>query len=118
MNWPPDRFGDNRWNQCLDALIAAWNRAGPDATLGALRDLELAPAAGDRPVPRQYRAAAPGVLKDKPSGTCPGCGEVILLRGNGLVRSHRLSAFGGSAGCDGSGQPPAEDAATGEEPAA
>ncbi len=41
MNWPPDRFGDPRWNQCLDALIAAWNHAGPDATLGALRDLEL-----------------------------------------------------------------------------
>ena len=41
MNWPPDRHNDNRWNQCLDALIAAWNRVGPDATLGALRDLEL-----------------------------------------------------------------------------
>ena len=42
MSWPPDRHGDNRWNQCLDALIAAWTIAGPDATLGALRDLELA----------------------------------------------------------------------------
>ena len=41
MNWPPDRHGDNRWNQCLDALIAAWTIAGPDATLAALRDLEL-----------------------------------------------------------------------------
>ena len=41
MNWPPDRHGDPRWNACLDALIAAWNRAGPDVTLGALRDLEL-----------------------------------------------------------------------------
>ncbi len=41
MTATTDRTGDNRWNQCLDALIAAWNRAGPDATLGALRDLEL-----------------------------------------------------------------------------
>jgi hypothetical protein len=38
---PESRHGDNRWNQCLDALIAAWNRAGPDATLAALRELEL-----------------------------------------------------------------------------
>ena len=43
MNWPADRHGDNRWNRCLDALIAAWNRAGPDATLGALTALELSP---------------------------------------------------------------------------
>ena len=42
MNYPPDRHGDPRWNQCLDALIAAWTIAGPDATLAALRDLELA----------------------------------------------------------------------------
>jgi hypothetical protein len=42
MNWPADRAGDNRWNQCLDALIAAWNRVGPDATLDALTALELA----------------------------------------------------------------------------
>ena len=42
MKYPPDRHNDNRWNQCLDALIAAWNLAGPDATLAALRDLELA----------------------------------------------------------------------------
>ena len=41
MNYPPDRFGDNRWNRCLDALIAAWNHAGPDATLEALTALEL-----------------------------------------------------------------------------
>ena len=40
-NWPPDRHGDNRGYQCLDALVAAWNRAGPDATLEALTALEL-----------------------------------------------------------------------------
>ncbi len=33
MNYPPDRHGDNRWNQCLDALTEAWDRAGPDRTL-------------------------------------------------------------------------------------
>jgi hypothetical protein len=42
-----DRLGDNRWNQCMDALVAAWNHAGPDATLEALTALELAPAAGE-----------------------------------------------------------------------
>ena len=42
--WHPDRHNDNRWNQCLDALIAAWNRAGPDAALEALTALELTPA--------------------------------------------------------------------------
>ena len=46
MNWPPDRFNDNRWNRCLDALISAWNHAGPDATLEALTALELGPADG------------------------------------------------------------------------
>ena len=45
MTATADRLGDNRWNQCQDALIAAWNRVGPDATLGALRDLELAESA-------------------------------------------------------------------------
>ena len=40
---PADRHGDNRWNRALDALIAAWNRAGPDATLEALTALELTP---------------------------------------------------------------------------
>ena len=51
MNYPPDRHGDNRWNACLDALIAAWNSAGPDVTLGALRDLELGEdaATGEEP---------------------------------------------------------------------
>ncbi len=33
MTYPPDRLGDNRWNDCLDALIEAWNRHGPDSTL-------------------------------------------------------------------------------------
>lgn len=47
MRFPPDRFGDNRWNRCLDALIAAWSRAGPDAVLEALTALELSPAAED-----------------------------------------------------------------------
>ncbi len=47
MNGPPDRHGDNRWNQCLDALIAAWNHAGPDATLSALTDLELSAGTED-----------------------------------------------------------------------
>ena len=47
MNWPPDRFNDNRWNRCLDALISAWNHAGPDATLEALTALELSPAADE-----------------------------------------------------------------------
>ena len=47
MTWPPDRHGDNRWNQCLDALIAAWNHTGPDVTLAALRDLELRENEGD-----------------------------------------------------------------------
>ena len=47
MNFPPDRHGDPRWNACLDALIAAWNRHGPDATLEALAALELAPAADE-----------------------------------------------------------------------
>ena len=46
MNWPPDRHGDNRWNQCLDALIAAWTIAGPDVTLGALTALELSQEPG------------------------------------------------------------------------
>ena len=41
MNYPPDRHSDNRWNLCLDALIAAWNTAGPDETLATLRDLEF-----------------------------------------------------------------------------
>ena len=41
MKYPPDRHNDNRWNRCLDALIAAWNRVGPDATLEALTTLEL-----------------------------------------------------------------------------
>ena len=27
-----DRLGDNRWNECQDALIEAWNRHGPDKT--------------------------------------------------------------------------------------
>ena len=44
MMWPPDRHGDNRWNQCLDALVAAWNHAGPDDTLATLRWLN-----GDEP---------------------------------------------------------------------
>lgn len=47
MKFPPDRLGDNRWNLCLDALIAAWNHAGPDATLEVLTALELSPAAED-----------------------------------------------------------------------
>ena len=41
MNYPPDRHSDNRWNLCIDALIAAWNTAGPDETLATLRDLEF-----------------------------------------------------------------------------
>ena len=36
MNFPPDRHGDNRWNQCLDELITAWNEHGPDITLATL----------------------------------------------------------------------------------
>ena len=44
MSTTTDRTGDNRWNQCQDALVAAWNRAGPDATLAALTALELGPA--------------------------------------------------------------------------
>ena len=44
MNYPPDRHGDNRWNQCLDALIAAWNKHGPDITLATLTWLN-----GDEP---------------------------------------------------------------------
>ena len=58
-------------------------------------------------------------------GTCSVCGEAIRLRNDGLIRSHRLSALGGSAGCDGSGRPPVEDepgndetSATGEAGAA
>ena len=31
-----DRHLDPRWNSCLDAVCAAWNRLGPDATLTAL----------------------------------------------------------------------------------
>ena len=41
-----DRFGDNRWNRCLDALAEAWNRAGPDTTLAwitALARSEVTP---------------------------------------------------------------------------
>ena len=34
---PPDRHGDDRWNQCLDTLIRAWNEVGPDITLATLR---------------------------------------------------------------------------------
>ena len=45
--YPPDRFGDNRWNRCQDALIAIWNRLGPDRTLEALTALELEDAAAE-----------------------------------------------------------------------
>ena len=44
MTATTDRHGDNRWNQCQDALVAAWNRVGPDATLAVLTALELTPA--------------------------------------------------------------------------
>ncbi len=57
MNWPPDRHGDPRWNACLDALIAAWNRAAPDATLGALTALELGTEPGKDAATRNEGAA-------------------------------------------------------------
>ena len=44
MIFPPDRHGDNRWNRCLDELIAAWNMHGPDITLATLEWLN-----GDEP---------------------------------------------------------------------
>jgi hypothetical protein len=36
VNYPPDRHNDNRWNLCLDRLIEAWNKHGPDITLATL----------------------------------------------------------------------------------
>ena len=36
MIFPPDRHHDNRWNRCLDELITAWNKHGPDITLATL----------------------------------------------------------------------------------
>ena len=37
MMYPPDRHGDNRWNQCQDLLIETWNKLGPDFTVSYLR---------------------------------------------------------------------------------
>lgn len=37
-----DRLGDNRWNDCQDALIQAWNRHGPDKTLAWISALASA----------------------------------------------------------------------------
>jgi len=39
VNLPADRHIDNRWNRCLDALIAAWNQLGPDALLAEMSAL-------------------------------------------------------------------------------
>jgi hypothetical protein len=99
-------------------LTVLWNRLGPDKTLAALKVaaisdvtpegllvLEIAAtkrlAAGPRHVQRTARTA--------PAGTCSGCGERLLLRKDGLIRSHRRSAFGSYAGCDGGGRAPVED---------
>ena len=37
MNLPASRHLDPRWNAALDALCAAWDAAGPDTTLAALK---------------------------------------------------------------------------------
>ena len=88
------------------------------------------PAVGDE-AERWLASRTPGqgalqrVARPARFGTCSVCGEAIRLRNDGLIRSHRLSALGGSAGCDGSGRPPVEDepgndetSATGEAGAA
>jgi hypothetical protein len=41
VSLPAYRRLDPRWSRAQDALVALWNRMGPDAALGALRDLEL-----------------------------------------------------------------------------